>query len=70
MSAGEAIIASSELDPAGDLRISFTLGAFSEPGATSWAVHSAAVVVHDIQRDVSESFQRAETIGLKASGDW
>lgn len=45
------------------------LSGFSEPGATSWAVRGAAVVVHDIQRDVSESFQRPETIGLKASGE-
>ena len=69
ISAGEAIIASSELDPAGDLRISFTRGAFSNPGATSWAARSAAVVVHDIQRDVSESFRGPEPVGLKASGD-
>lgn len=59
VSAGEANIASSELDPAGDVRISFVRGAFPTAEATRRAVRCAAIVVHDIQSDIIGSFQRA-----------
>ncbi len=60
ISAGEANIAGSELDPAGDLRISFVRGAFSSAEVTRYAVQCAAIVVNDIQNDVIGSFQRAD----------
>ena len=56
--AGEANIASSELEPSGDLRISFHRGSFSAPGATENAAHTAAFVLYDIQRDIIRSFIR------------
>ncbi len=56
---GEANIASSELDPQCDLRISFHRGAFSNRGATARAARSAARVVYDIQQDVIGSWERA-----------
>lgn len=59
ISAGEANIASSELEPSGDLRISFHRGHFSADGASAYAARCAAHVVLDIQRDVIESFRRA-----------
>jgi hypothetical protein len=59
ISAGEANIASSELDSTGDLRISFHRGAFSGPSAQEHAAYSAAYVIHDIQSDVIDSFIRA-----------
>lgn len=68
--AGEANIASSELDRNGDLRISFHRGAFATPERTAWAAQAAAFMVNDIQKDVIESFHRAtspETIPLKTS---
>lgn len=58
VSAGEANIASSELEPAGDVRISFVRGAFPTVEATRRAIHCAAIVVHDIQSDIIGSFQR------------
>jgi hypothetical protein len=58
MSAGEANIASSELDRAGNLRISFHRGAFASEAALMQAVAGAAVAVQDIQADVIESFYR------------
>jgi hypothetical protein len=70
MSAGEANIASSELDRAGNLRISFHRGAFASEHALMRAVAGAALVVQDIQSDVIESFQRtneqAETMTMPA----
>jgi len=70
MSAGEANIASSELDRAGNLRISFHRGAFASEPALMRAVAGAALVVQDIQSDVIESFQRtneqAETMTMPA----
>jgi hypothetical protein len=56
--AGEANIASSELDSDGNLRIAFHRGAFAKAEAVAFAVESAALVVDDIQRDVIESFIR------------
>ena len=58
IAAGEANIASSELDPERNLRISFHRGAFTNPGATEYAASSAARVIHDIQNDVICSFFR------------
>jgi hypothetical protein len=56
--AGEANIASSELDQEGNLRISFHRGIFANLEKTHWAVQAAALMVNDIQSDVIESFQR------------
>jgi hypothetical protein len=74
MSVGEANIASSELDRAGNLRISFHRGAFASEAALMQAVAGAAYAVQDIRADVIESFQRtngcADTIaapGLQTS---
>ena len=58
LSAGEANIASSEVDHEGNLRISFHRGHFSAPDATHRAAYCAALVVNDIQIDVVDSFQR------------
>lgn len=69
ISAGEANIASSELDTNGNLRISFHRGNFATPEATSRAVEAAALVVDDIQQDAISSFRRPAgdpaTAGLK-----
>jgi hypothetical protein len=71
VSAGEANMASSELDKAGNLRISFHRGAFSDQDAVLNAAYSAALVVNDIQSDVVDSFQRpaAAPAALKQSAD-
>lgn len=58
ISAGEANIASSELTPSGDLRISFQRGAFTDRSAEFYAAECAALLVDDIQRDIVETFQR------------
>lgn len=57
--AGEANIASSELDQDGNLRISFYHGMFGDHETVLYAAGSAALVVNDIQADVIESFHRA-----------
>ena len=57
ISAGEANIASTELDRDGNLRISFHRGAFASEAALRQAVVSTAVAVADIRSDVIESFQ-------------
>jgi hypothetical protein len=59
--AGEANMASSELDRAGNLRISFHRGTFSDQDTVLNAATSAALVVNDIQMDVVDSFQRPAT---------
>ena len=70
ISAGEANVAGTELDPAGDLRISFHRGAFRNPGATEHAARCAALVILDIQQDVIDSFRRATGVpGLKGADD-
>jgi hypothetical protein len=56
--AGEANIASSELDKDGNLRISFYHGMFVDHETVLYAAGSAALVVNDIQADVIESFYR------------
>ncbi len=71
ISAGEANIAASELDAAGNLRINFHRGTFTAPKAINYAAKCAALVVHDIQSDVIESFIRppgdGERLGLKTA---
>ena len=59
LSAGEAILAGSELDSNGDLRIAFHRGAFDTPAATDYAVVATAGIVADIIQDAVISFQRA-----------
>ena len=60
LSIGEANMASSELTPQGDLRLSFHRGAYASESATCRAAYACAQVVEDIQRDTLESFVRAE----------
>lgn len=60
MSAGEANIASSELERDGSLRIAFHVGAFGNEVALDRAVASAAAVVNDVYDDVASSFLRKE----------
>lgn len=57
-SAGEANVASSELDREGNLRISFGRGSFTSEAASAHAVRCAAAVVADIALDVLSSFDR------------
>ncbi len=58
VSAGEAIIAGSEVDADGNLRIAFHRGAFDTPEATAFAVEAAAGVIADIVQDTLGSFYR------------
>ena len=58
LNAGEANLASSELDRDGNLHVSFYHGAFADREATERAAYNAAVVVNDVQSDVLESFHR------------
>ena len=58
ISAGEANVASSELDPDGNLRISFDRGRFTDQETVLYAAECAALIVNDIQGDAIESFQR------------
>lgn len=58
VSAGEAIIAGSEVDGEGNLRIAFHRGAFDTPEATEFAVAAAAGVIVDIVQDTLASFER------------
>jgi hypothetical protein len=58
ISAGEANMASSELDKQGNLRISFHRGMFGDQDTVLNAAYSAALIVNDIQTDVIESLQR------------
>jgi hypothetical protein len=57
VSAGEAIIAGSEVDADGNLRIAFHRGAFDTPEATEFAVNAAAGVIGDILQDALGSFE-------------
>ena len=66
ISAGEANVASSELDNEGNLRISFHHGMFSDQEAILNAAYSAALVVNDIQSDVVESFQQTANVAQSA----
>ena len=58
LSAGEANMASSELTPAGDLRVAFNRGSFTTDAAVRRAARNAAIVINDIQADVIASFRR------------
>jgi hypothetical protein len=62
ISAGEANIASSELESSGDLRLSFHRGSFSGSGARERAACGAAIIIDDIQSDVIRSFIRSEEL--------
>jgi len=64
LNAGEANIASSEVDKVGNLRISFHWGLFADAEATQRAVFNAATAVEDIQADVLQSF-----VGVKEGED-
>ena len=67
ISSGEANIASSEMDPAGDLRISLHRGRFASRERSQFAAQCTALVIWDIQADTIASFQRSEALpGLKA----
>jgi hypothetical protein len=66
ISAGEANMASSELDKEGNLRISFHHGMFSDQDTILNAAYSAALVVNDIQTDVIESLQRPNDVAQTA----
>ncbi|NNF63970.1 MAG: cyclic nucleotide-binding domain-containing protein [Acidimicrobiia bacterium] len=68
ISAGEANVASSELDQEGNLRISFHRGRFSDQETVLYAAECAALIVNDIQGDAIESFRRpAGDNGLRQS---
>ncbi len=75
LSAGEANIASSEVEHDGNLRIAFHRGQFGSPETIQHAAYCAALVVNDIQLDVLNSFQLAPAYsevaapGLKAAAD-
>lgn len=56
--AGEANIASSEIDRDGNLRIAFHRGAFPDYETVQRAAYNAALAVNDIQADTIESFRR------------
>ncbi len=71
LSIGEANMASSELTPEGDLRVSFHRGAFLSKETIQLAAFSAATVIDDIQRDTIQSFLRSAgtSDGLKTSAE-
>jgi len=56
--AGEANVASSEIDRDGNLRIAFHRGAFPDQATVQRAAYNAALAVNDIQADTVESFRR------------
>lgn len=60
MSAGEANIASTEIDRSGNLRVSFHRGAFADEAALEQAILATATIVQDVRDDVIESFRRAK----------
>lgn len=70
ISAGEANVASSEIDQAGNLRVSFHRGRFRDDETVLYAAECAALIVNDIQADAIESFQRPPgDDGLPRSSD-
>ena len=72
VAAGEANLASSQLDAGGDLRISFHHGAFRDLETVRKAARSAALVVADIQADAIGSFERSDADahpGLRRQAD-
>ena len=58
INAGEANLASSELDAFGNLRVSFHLGSFADRKVTLKAARNVAEVIYDIQADTIQSFKR------------
>ena len=58
INAGEANLASSELDTSGDLRVSFHLGSFYKQKIINKAAKNAAFTINDIQADTIQSFKR------------
>lgn len=56
--AGEANLASIELQRDGDLRLSFHRGRFANQQMVERAAYAAAFVINDIQSDVIDSFRR------------
>ena len=58
VNAGEANLASSELDAKGNLRVSFHTGAFSDKKIVKKAARNAANTIEDIQADVLQSFEQ------------
>ncbi len=62
VNAGEANLASGELDRAGNLRVSFHLGAFGKKKVINIAARNAASTIDDIQADTIQSFQRNQTL--------
>ncbi len=70
ISSGEANIASSEMDPAGDLRISLHRGRFATRERNGFAAQCTALVIQDIQADTIASFGRSNVApGLKAAAE-
>ena len=67
IAAGEANLASSQLDADGDLRISFHHGAFRGAATMLKAANSAALVVSDIQADAIGSFAREDRASRPAA---
>lgn len=61
INAGEANLASSELDNDGNLHVSFHRGQFRNPRITRKAAKNVAVAINDIQGDTIQSFQRNMT---------
>jgi hypothetical protein len=55
---GEANVASSEITPNGDVRLSLHRGSFSNTQATRYAAQCVALIVDDIQRDTISAFER------------
>ncbi len=69
MNAGEANLASSELDVNCDLRLSFHRGAFASKKATKKAAYNAAILINDIQADVIVSFKHIQDARSKKSNE-
>jgi hypothetical protein len=69
ISAGEANLASSELDTDGNVRVSFHRGAFATAAATARAARAAAAVLCDIKADIIDSFRydAGAPVGRKAA---
>ncbi|MGD8856674.1 MAG: hypothetical protein PVG33_10120, partial [Chloroflexota bacterium] len=61
---GEANIASSEITPNGDVRLSLHRGSFSSTRATKYAAECAALIIDDIQRDTIGAFERPPGPGV------
>jgi hypothetical protein len=68
VAAGEANLASSQLDRDGNLRVSFHRGGFGDPQTTSRAAYNVALVLSGLYGDTVVSFERPNSAGtLRAS---